>query len=372
MKLKAILIFCLALLPCISALPCTNLLISKGASKDGSVMVTYAADSHTRYGTLVYMPRGSHKPGEMIQIREWGKERLLGEIPQVPYTYNVIGNMNENQVVIGESTWGGLNEMRDTQAILDYGSLIYLSLQRAKTAREAIEIFTSLADKYGYASSGESISIGDPNEVWFLDIIGKKPRMENGVNVNKGVVWVAVRIPNGYISAHANCARIATFPLNDPQNCIYAKDVISHAREIGIYDGSDSDFSFADTYGPLDFSAMRGCEARVWSFFNKHGAEDMSKYLDFASGENPKNRMPLYVKAKSKLSVKNVADMMRDHFEGTPFDMTQDVGAGGNALPYRWRPMSFKVDSVTVTNERAICTQQTGFWFVGQCRGWLP
>lgn len=335
-------------------------------------MVTYAADSHTRYGTLVYMPRGKHKPGEMIQIREWGKERLLGEIPQVEYTYNVIGNMNENQVVIGESTWGGLEQMRDPQGILDYGSLIYITLQRAKTAREAIEIYTSLIDKYGYASSGESISIGDSDEVWFLDIIGKQPKLENGVNVNKGAVWVAMRIPDGYISAHANCARITTFPLNDPQNCLYAKDVISHAREIGLYNGADKDFSFANTYGPLDFSAMRGCEARVWSFFNKHGEEDMSEYLDFASGTNPKNRMPLYVKAKSLLSVKDVADMMRDHYEGTPFDMTHDVGAGGNELPYRWRPMSFEVDGVTITNERAIATQQTGFWFVGQCRGWLP
>lgn len=371
MRYKILFLF-LALWVCESAFGCTNLLISRGASKDGSVMVTYAADSHTRYGTLVYMPRGKHAQGEMVQIREWGKERILGEIPQVGYTYNVIGNMNEHQLVIGESTWGGLEELRDPNAILDYGSLIYLTLQRAKTAREAIEIYTSLADEYGYASSGESISIGDPNEVWFLEIIARKPKMENGVNVNKGAVWVAVRIPDGFISAHANCARVTTFPLNDPQNCLYSKDVISHAREIGLYTGADHEFSFADTYCPLDFSAMRGCEARVWSFFNKHGEEDMAKYLDYARGENPKNRMPLFVKAKSKLSVKDAADMMRDHYEGTPFDMTQDVGAGGNALPYRWRPMDFKVDGVTITNERAIATQQTGFWFVGQCRGWLP
>ena len=335
-------------------------------------MVSYAADSHTRFGTLVYMPRGSHKPGEMIEVREWGKERFLGYIPQVPYTYNVIGNMNEHQVLIGESTWGGREEFRDTTAILDYGSLIYITLQRAKTAREAIEIYTSLADEYGYASSGESISFADKNEVWFMDIIARKPKYENGKNLNKGAVWVAIRIPDGYISAHANCARIATFPKDDPQNCLYAKDVVDHARECGLYEGDGSDFSFADTYGPLDFSGMRACEARVWSFFNKHGDEDMSKYLDFARGDNPANRMPLYVKAKEKLSVKDVADMMRDHYEGTEFDMTKGIAAGGNELPYRWRPSSFEIDGKKGLNERAIATQQTGFWFVGQCRSWLP
>ena len=268
-------------------------------------MVSYAADSHTRYGTLVFMPRATYPKGEMLEIREWGPGRLLGQIPQAEQTYNVIGNMNEHQVLIGESTWGGREEFRDPDAILDYGSLIYICLQRAKTAREAIEIFTTLADEYGYASAGESISVADPNEVWFMDIIGKKPKYnKKGKNVNKGAVWVAIRIPDGYISAHANCARIATFPKNDPENCLYAKDVISHAKECGLYEGDGSDFSFADTYGPLDFSGMRSCEARVWSFFNRHGDEDMSKYIDFARGDNPKNRMPLYVKAKEKLSVK--------------------------------------------------------------------
>lgn len=356
----------------IQVFPCTNLLVSKGASKDGSVMVSYAADSHTRYGTLVYMPRGKHSQGEKIEVREWGKERFLGYIPQVPYTYNVIGNMNEHQVLIGESTWGGLPQLMDTTAILDYGSLIYITLQRAKTARQAIEIFTSLADEYGYASSGESISFADPNEVWFMDIIARMPKYENGENQNKGAVWVAVKIPDGYISAHANCARITTFPKNDPENCLYAKDVISHAKENGLYKGSDEDFSFADVYCPLDFSAMRGCEARVWSFFRKHGVEDMEKYADFARGDNPKNRMPLYVKAKEKLDVKDVADMMRDHYEGTEFDMTKGISAGGHELPYRWRPLNIEIDGKTVMHERAIATQQTGFWFVGQCRGWLP
>ncbi|MFA5324992.1 MAG: C69 family dipeptidase [Bacteroidales bacterium] len=351
---------------------CTNLIITKGASADGSVMVSYAADSHTRYGTLVHYAAAKHKKGTMLPIYEWGKEKYLGEIPQAAYTYNVIGNMNEHQVVIGETTWGGLKEFRDPDGIVDYGSLIYISLQRARTAREAIEIFTSLADEYGYASSGESLSFADPHEAWILEIIAKKPNIINGKNINKGTVWVAVRIPDGYISAHANCARITTFPLNDPQNCLYAKDAITHARELGLFNGKDEDFSFADTFCPLNFSEMRGCEARVWSFFNKYAEMNMSKYIDYASGENSKNRMPLYVKAKNKLSVKDVADMMRDHYEGTPFDMTKDIGAGGNTLPYRWRPMSFKIDGVEITNERAIATQQTGFWFVGQCRDWLP
>lgn len=355
-------------------LACTNLIITKGASKDGSVMVTYAADSHTRYGTLLHFPAGKHKPGEMIKILEWGKERYLGEIPQVPYTYNVIGNMNEHQVIIGETTWGGLELLQDKSAILDYGSLIYITLQRATTAREAIEIFTSLVAEYGYASSGESITIADKNEAWILEIIAKMPKAatKGGANLNKGAVWVAIRIPDGCISAHANCARITTFPQNDPDNCLYAPDVISHAREIGLYDGNDEDFSFADTYCPLDFSAMRGCEARVWSFFRRHGDFDADKYLDYALGENPKNRMPLYVEVKNNISLKEVADMMRDHFEGTPMDMTLDMGAGGNELPYRWRPMSFEADGVEYTNERAIATQQTGFWFVGQSRSWLP
>lgn len=370
--MKRTVILFLLLFATIQLFPCTNLLVSKGASKDGSVMVSYAADSHTRYGTLVYMPRGKHLSGERIEVREWGKERFLGYIPQVPYTYNVIGNMNEHQVLIGESTWGGLPQLMDTTAILDYGSLIYITLQRAKTAREAIEIFTSLADEYGYASSGESISFADPNEVWFMDIIARMPKYKDGENQNKGAVWVAIKIPDGYISAHANCARITTFPKNDPENCLYATDVISHARENGLYKGSDEDFSFADVYCPLDFSAMRGCEARVWSFFRKHGVEDMDKYADFARGDNPKNRMPLYVKAKEKLDVKDVADMMRDHYEGTEFDMTKGISAGGHELPYRWRPLNIEIDGKTVMHERAIATQQTGFWFVGQCRGWLP
>ena len=273
--------------------------------------------------------------------------------------------MNEKQLAIGESTWGGIDLLKSPSGIMDYGSAIYFTLQRASNARDAIKIFTDLIDTYGYASSGESVSFTDPNEAWYLEIIGKK-------RPDKGAVWVAVRIPDGYISAHANCARITSIDMNDKENVLYSPDVISYARKLGIFNGKDEEFSFADVYNPLDFSAMRGCEARVWSFFRKHGEFDADKYLDYASGENPKNRMPLYVKAKAPISFKEIADMMRDHYEGTPFDMTQDVGAGGHELPYRWRPMSFKVDGVEVYNERAIATQQTGFWFVAQSRNWLP
>ncbi len=344
---------------------CTNLIVTRSASVDGSVMLTYAADSHTRYGTLVHYPGGRQKAGDMIPVLQWGQERYLGEMPQVGYTYNVIGNMNEKQVAIGETTWGGLEQLSKPDGILDYGSALYFALQRAATAREAISVFTDLIETYGYASSGESLSFVDKNEAWMLEIIGRKAP-------DKGAVWVAVRVPDGYICAHANCARITTFPLDDPDNCIYSEDVISYARKLGLYDGSDEDFSFADTYCPLTFSTMRSCEARVWSFFRRFGEFDSEKYFDYASGDNPNNRMPLYVKVKSKISVKELADMMRDHYEGTPFDMTKGIGAGGNETPYRWRPSSFTVNGVTLRNERAIATQQTGFWFLAQCRNWLP
>ncbi len=351
---------------------CTNLLVTKGASADGSTMVSYAADSHTRYGTLLQYPAATYPAGTMLKIYEWGKERYLGEIPQVEKTYSVIGNMNEYQVVIGESTWGGVKSQFDPEGVLDYGSLMYIALQRAKTAREAIKVITDLVEKYGYASSGESLSISDPNEVWFMEIIGKAPKIVKGVNVNKGAVWVAVKIPDGYISAHANQARITTFPLNDPENCIYSKDVISHAREQGLFKGADKDFSFAGAYDDASSSTIRSCDARVWSFFNRFADENMDKYLSYALGDPTKERMPLYVKVKRKLSVKDIADMMRDHFEDTPMDMTKDIGAGGNSLPYRWRPMSFEVDGETYLNERAIATQQTGFWFIGQSRSHIP
>ncbi len=350
---------------------CTNIIVTKGASKDGSVMVTYSADSHVLYGELYRTPAADYAPGAMLKIFDWDSGRYMGQIPQVAHTYSTIGNMNEHQLIITETTFGGLSQLRDKDAIMDYGSLIYVTLQRAKTAREAIETLTSLADEYGYASSGESFTIADKNEAWILELIGKGSKIVNGKNVNKGAVWVAVRIPDGYISSHANQARIRQFPLDDPDNCIYSPDVISFARSEKLYKGKDADFSFADVYNPLDFSGMRGCEARVWSAFNRF-SEGMDQYIEYAMGHDTSKRMPLYVKPKAKISVKELADMMRDHYEDTPMDMRHDIGAGGHELPYRWRPMTFTYDGVEYTNERAIATQQTGFWLLGQARSWLP
>ncbi len=347
-----------------SVLACTNLIVTRGASTDGSVMVSYAADSHQLYGALYHTPAGKHKAGSMMKVHEWDTSRYLGEIAQIGQTYSTIGNMNEHQLIIGETTFGGRHELEDPKGGIDYGSLIYITLQRAKTAREAIDVIVELANTYGYASSGESFSIADKNEAWIMELIGKGPE-------NKGIVWVARRIPDGYISAHANQARISTFPLNDPENCLYAEDVIEFARQKGYFSGADEEFSFCAAYAPLDFSAMRGCEARVWSFFRRF-AEGMDIYEDYALGHNPNNPMPLWVKPTKKLSPKDVFDMMRDHYEGTVMDMTTDIGAGGSKCPYRWRPMGFEVDGVEYVNERAIATQQTGFWFVAQARQQLP
>lgn len=368
---KILLTCCVLCLSAGAAFPCTNLIVTKGASKDGSVMVSYSADSHTLYGELYHWPAADWPAGTMLQIVEWDTGRVLGEIPQVAHTYSVTGNMNEYQLLIGESTFGGRREFRSRGGIMDYGSLIYIALQRCKTAREAIALIDNLMQTYGYASSGESFSIADPNEVWIMEIMPKAAKMEGDVNLNKGAVWVARRVPDGYISGHANQARITNIVFNDPDNCLYSPDVISHAREVGVFDGKDKDFRFCDVYAPLDFGALRGCEARVWSFFNKF-ASGMDKYLDYAMGYNLTNVMPLWVKPDNKLSAKDVADMMRDHYEGTPMDMTTDIGAGGHATPYRWRPMSFQVGEETYLNERAIATQQTGWWYVGQCRSWMP
>ena len=358
---------------------CTNVLVTKGASADGSNMISYAADSHQLYGELYYAPAGVWNAGDLRKIYEWDTGKYLGEIPQVARTYQRVGNMNEHQLIIAETTYGGRHELEDPNGIMDYGSLIYVALERAKTAREAIDIVVNLANTYGYHSSGESFSFADKDEVWVMDLIGKGPN-------NKGIVWVARRVPDGYICAHANQARISTFPQNDPENCIFAPDVISFAREMGYFDGEDKDFSFCDAYAPLDFMGMRGCEARAWSAFNilcdgkftfedENGnlvTKDAYDYIDYAMGYDKTKRFPLFVKPSRKVSMKNVADVMRDHYEGTPMDMTQDIGAGGNALPYRWRPMGFEHEGKSYMNERAIATQQTGFWFVGQSRGWLP
>ena len=355
--LSALLAVVVALTP---ALACTNFIITKGASTDGSVMVSYSADSHQLYGCLYKHNATKYKAGAMLAVNEWDTGKYLGDIPQVAQTYSTLSNMNEHSLIITETTYGGRAELHNPEGLIDYGSLIYITLQRAKTAREAIDTIVTLANTYGYASEGESFSIGDKNEAWIMELIGKGPG-------KKGIVWVARRVPDGYISGHANQARITTFPLNDPENTLYAEDVISLAREKGYFNGKDEEFSFADAYAPLDFSAMRGCDARIWSFFRMF-AEGMDQYLDYAMGHNPANRLPLWVKPTHKLSPKQVFDAMRDHYEGTPLDMTTDIGAGGHALPYRWRPMNFEVDGKTYVNERAIATQQTGFWMVGQAR----
>ena len=390
MNAKAL--FCTAALAMITCLPahrseaCTNILVTPGASADASCMISYAADSHWLYGELYFHPAQDHAPGEMVKIHDWDSGRYIGEIPQVAHTYKTVGNMNEHQLIIGETTFGGRPELEDKDGGIDYGSLIYLALQRARTAREAISVMTSLADEYGYCSEGESFSIADKQEVWILEMIGKGRNMRGGKNLNKGVVWVARRVPDGYICAHANQARISTFPLHDPDNCLYSKDVISFARQRGWFEGEDDEFSFCDAYCPLDFSGMRACEARVWSAFNilsggwfsfedetgRVVTNDAYSYLDYAMGYNPRNRIPLFVQPSKKLTVKDIADVMRDHYEDTPLDMTQDIGAGGNALPYRWRPMNFEYGDEQFVNERAIATQQTGFWFVGQARGKYP
>ena len=337
---------------------CTNIIVTKGASQDGSNIVTYAADSHGLYGSLYQYIPGKYT--EWMDVTEWDTGRYIGKIQQVPVRYRTLGNSNEHSLFITETTFGGRHELEDPNGGIDYGSLIYITLQRCKTAREAIDMIVYLANTYGYCSSGESFSIVDSEEAWIMELIGKGPN-------DKGIVWVARRIPDGYVSAHANQARITTFPWNDPENCLYAPDVADVARKMGWYEGSNEDFSFADAYAPLDFGAMRGCEARVWAFF-RMVADDMDQYVDYAMGHNPANRMPLWVMPREKVSLKLVMDAMRDHYEGTPMDMTTDIGAGGEGCPYRWRPMYFEVDGVEYCNERAIATQQTGFWLVGQAR----
>jgi Dipeptidase len=370
---------------------CTNYLVTRGASTDGSNMITYAADSHVLYGELYFRPAADWAEGTMIDVYEWDTGKYLGKIPQVPHTYSVVGNMNEFQLAIGETTYGGRSELgtgKQEGALIDYGSLIYLTLQRAKNAREAIKVMTELVENYGYYSSGESFSISDKNEIWILEMIGKG-------NGEKGAVWVARMIPDGYVSGHANQARITTFPLegknsissdkmdkiyNPEVTNVYAKDVISFAKEKGFYpkDGKNKEFSFSDTYAPVDFGAARFCEIRVWSFFNDV-KEGMDKYFDYCKGKvehdekgYATNRMPLWIKPDNKINVLEMMDFMRNHLEGTELDMAKDMGAGPYGNPYRWRPLTWKVDGVTYCNERATATQQTGFSFVAQSRNWLP
>ena len=380
---------------------CTNFLITKGASADGSCMISYAADSHVLYGELYHYPAADHAPGSMRDVYDWDGGAYLGQIPEIAHTYNVVGNMNEWQVAIGETTYGGIESLYHGQGIIDYGSLIYIALQRSKTAREAIKWMTDLVTEYGYISEGESFSICDTEECWILEMIGKGPQ-------NKGAVWVALRIPDGYVSGHANQARITTFPLASRKcktsithkdidklltdmdiDCVYADDVISFAKDAKLYKGADEKFSFSDVYNPVTFDGARFCDLRVWAMFNKVN-DDMKQYWSYANGHSilraepyeagmtqttdnfPTNRMPLWVLPNHKITVQEMMDFMRDHLEGTELDMSIDVGAGPFHCPYRWRPMDWKVDGVTYVHERTTATQQTGFSFVAQCRGYNP
>lgn len=348
---------------CINNFACTNYLIGKAATVDGSTMISYAADSYFSYGYLYYSPAATYPSNTLMDIYEWDTGKYLGKIRQAERTYTVVGNMNEYQVSIGETTFGGRMELMDTTATLDYGSLIYLALQRSKTAREAIQVMTELVAEYGYRSEGESFSIGDPNEIWILEMIGKGPK-------NKGAVWVARRIPDDCVSGHANQSRITTFPLHDKNNCLYSPDVISFAREKGYFKGKDEDFSFADCYAPLDYLALRICEARVWTFFRKVNPE-MDAYISYIKGESSK-RLPLWVKPTYKLSAQDVKNFMRDQYEGTELDITKGFGAGPFNSKLRCSPLTFMVDSVEYVHERPVATQQTAFSFVAQMRNWLP
>jgi dipeptidase len=361
--MKKVHLILIVLLVNLQVLPCTNFLVSKGASADGSTMITYTADSFNLYGELYHWPAAKYPAGAWLDVYEWDTGKFLGKIKQARETYNVVGNMNEYQVVIGETTFGGRPELESGEGVMDYGSLMYIALQRAKTAREAIQIMTSLVEEYGYYSSGESFSIGDANEVWIMEMIGKGKG-------KKGAVWVAVRIPDGYVSAHANQARITTFPLNDKENCLYSPDVISFAREMGYYEGTDKDFDFSAAYAPLDFGAVRFCDARVWSLFRQCNPA-MDKFITYINGESME-RMPLFIKPENKLTVEDVMGMMRDHYQGTELDMTKGVAAGPYEMPYRWRPLVWEHEGQNYFNERPISTPQTGFSFVSQSRSWLP
>ncbi len=373
------LVFCAV---AICAPACTNLLVSKGASADGSTFITYAADSHTRYGQLRYLPAADHAAGETQRLYNYGSLKFQLELPYPAHTYQVVGFINEHQLAIGETTWGGRRELeRGNKEGIDYGNLILLALQRARTCREAIQVMHELTATYGYADGGETFSLADPEEVWIYEIVSK--------GEEKGAVWVARRVPDGYVSGHANQARITTFPwegkkvrnsissrnfkhLYDKEvECVYSHDVADFARRQGWYSGKDADFSFADIYNPLSFSGLRACEARVYAMFNRC-ADGMKRYEAFAMGDKDAERLPLWVKPNRKLTVQDVMALMRDHYEGTPMDMTQDVGAGPFHCPYRWRPMDFTIDGKKYIHERAISTQQTGFSFVAQCRSWLP
>jgi dipeptidase len=345
---------------------CSNFIVGKKASVDGSVMCSYSADDYGMFQYLCHYPAAKHAKGEMRKIFDWDSNKYYGEIPEAAETYNVIGNINEWQVTIGETTYGGREEMVDSTGIMDYGSLIYVALQRSKTAREAIKVMTTLANTYGYNSGGETFTICDPNEAWIMEMMGK------GAG-SKGAVWVALRIPDDAICAHANQSRIGKFNMKDKKNVMYAKDVVSFARSKGWFKGKDADFSWKMAYAKPDFSGRRFCDARAWAMLNHF--YDMSPYLDWALGKNPDAQdMPLWVVPNKKVSVQDVENVMRDHYEGTPLSVADgsDIGGGIWEMPYRPTPLMYKVDGKQYFNERPVSTQQSGFVFVSQMRSWLP
>lgn len=363
--MKRIVLVVFLLVSYFSSWACTNFIVGKKASADGSVICSYNADDYGLFIGLCHYPAGKHEKGSVRKIYDWDTNVYHGQIPEAEVTYNVIGNINEYQVSIGETTFGGREELVDTTGILDYGSLIYIALQRSKTAREAIKVMTTLTDKYGYCSGGETFTICDPNEAWIMEMIGKGPGC-------KGTVWVAVRIPDDAICAHANQSRIRTFNQKDKKNVMFSKDCITFAREKGWFSGKDADFSFCEAYAYPDFSGRRFCEARVWSFFN-HFSTDMERYLPYAEGKvKDAEPMPLWIKPNRKVSVQDIQECMRDHYEGTPFSLDKDPGQGVWNMPYRPTPLTYKVDGKEYFNERPTSTQQTAFSYVAQLRSWLP
>ena len=366
-KIFASALMAVAMMGCVSETEaCSNFIVGKKASVDGSVMCSYSADDYGMFQYLCHYPAAKHAKGEMRKIYDWDSNKYHGEIPEAAETYNVIGNINEWQVTIGETTYGGREEMVDSTGIMDYGSLIYVALQRSKTAREAIKVMTTLANTYGYNSEGETFTICDPNEAWIMEMMGK------GAG-SKGAVWVALRIPDDAICAHANQSRIGKFNMKDKKNVVYAKDVVSFARRKGWFQGKDADFSWKMAYAKPDFSGRRFCDARAWAMLNHF--YDMSPYLDWALGKNPDAQdMPLWVVPNKKVSVKDVENVMRDHYEGTPLSVADgsDIGGGIWEMPYRPTPLMYKVDGKQYFNERPVSTQQSGFVFVSQMRSWLP
>lgn len=363
--MKRIVLVVFLLVSYFSSWACTNFIVGKKASADGSVICSYNADDYGLFIGLCHYPAGKHEKGSVRKIYDWDTNVYHGQIPEAEVTYNVIGNINEYQVSIGETTFGGREELVDTTGILDYGSLIYIALQRSRTAREAIKVMTTLTDKYGYCSGGETFTICDPNEAWIMEMIGKGPG-------RKGTVWVAVRIPDDAICAHANQSRIRTFNQKDKKNVMFSKDCITFAREKGWFSGKDADFSFCEAYAYPDFSGRRFCEARVWSFFN-HFSTDMERYLPYAEGKvKDAEPMPLWIKPNRKVSVRDIQECMRDHYEGTPFSLDKDLGQGVWNMPYRPTPLTYKVDGKEYFNERPTSTQQTAFSYVAQLRSWLP